>query len=205
MTNEEYNFYKLLLDALALLLSVGAGVYIENKWNIVQKIRIKFVRKSRTQQSTQTDRSPGSNTSLIGGDNYGSVNQTTTIVQPIPSTVSLSPHQNHIVGKVNAILQARGQSGSFESLYSNAARFINERQAQLAASEYYAACVQIQGIFLERSTYREGVNQDSRKDLEKALGDLKGFVDQHLNDMNQLNPIIEKTENALLTLFPHVL
>jgi hypothetical protein len=209
MTNEDYNFYKFLLEALIALVTLltagGVGMVIENKWNFIQKIKVKFFRKSHAEQSAKISQSHGSAESQIGGDNYGQVTQTINVVEQASTTVSLAPRQNHIRERVNEILQARGQSGSFEHRYRNAIRFINEYQPQLAASEYLSACVHIQDVFLERNTYRETVSQNARKALEESLEQLSSFVDQDLNDMDQLRPIIKRFEDALISLFPHVL
>ena len=212
MTTEDYNFYKLLIDAIAIIASIliggGIGIVIENKWKISKRFTSRMKQAGAANQAAQIVDSPGA--SIVLNNNEPRVGSSAEALDSQPTfptsiPVSLNVNQSHIFQKVQEVLQRLNASTTFQARYQNAVSHLNNNNAQVCSSEYHAAFLDAMPIFLERTTY--GTNAptyDNLKTRRDAFDEIRSFMSSASNEDSTLRTVIRNFENALIVILGYL-
>jgi len=239
MTNEEYNLYKFILDAAmaiaSLLIGGGIGIYVENRWGIVKKIKSRMSQKGHANQAIEVIDSPHSSPQNASGDALkqggagilasikdspgASINfpnnepRVGSLVEALRANsvsveserISLSSNQTHIHQKVQEIIQKLNKNTTFASRYQNAIRHLNNNNAQVCASEYHSAFLEVVPVLLERSTYGDSAPTKENLDaLNTSFEQIRVFMNASSHDDATLGTALRSFEDALLILLGYL-
>ncbi|MEK7657964.1 MAG: hypothetical protein AAB366_02115 [Patescibacteria group bacterium] len=239
MTTEDYNLYKLLIEAIIAIVSllVGGvmGIYVENRWKIVKKVKSRINQKGYVNQAVEVIDSPHSSPQNAGGDalrqegagvlasikdspgasinfannepRVGSPDEAlgTSSLPTESERISLSSNQAHIYQKVQEILQKLNKNTTFAARYQNAIRHLNSNNAQVCASEYHSAFLDVVPIILERSTYGSSApTKDNLDALNKSFEQIRVFMNTSSHDDATLGNTLKSFEDAILILLGYL-
>jgi hypothetical protein len=191
---------KLLINVVIPLITLLFGLYAENRWNLINKIKIN--RKHKTHQSIKNQQSTRAANIQVGGDNFGPISQT---LSDIHGRKNLSPGREYIITCITKLQKYYEVNSAFEEKYRQSMEYLGADQPRLAASECYSACLEVKEILLDKNTYKEGVNQNARIDIESFINDLDRYVRTSSSDISKLNEILYKFEDAFFKLGPYII
>lgn len=212
MTTEDYNFYKLLIEAIiaiaSLLIGGGIGIAIENKWKISKRFMSRIKQAGTANQAAQIVDSPGASIVLSNSEpRVGSAAEALGSQPTFPTStpVSLNVNQSHIFQKVQEALQKLNMNSTFQARYQSAVGHLNNNNAQICSSEYHAAFLDVVPTLLERTTY--GANaptDDNLTTLRGTFGEIRNFMNSASNDDSALRTAIRNFENALIVILGYL-
>lgn len=128
-----------------------------------------------------------------------------TSIQTPVTAVSLDVNQAHILNKVQEVLTRLSISSSFSGRYQNAINHLNNNSAQVCASEYHSAFLDVVPVLSERSTY--GVTAPTPENLsaiDTAFTQIRTFMNGASHDHVALRTQIRAFEDSLLILLGYL-
>lgn len=220
---------------IGLLIGGGGASYFTYKITIKKKNQAKIKQDGEDSQATEVVDSPNSPPQTAGGDavrldgdggiravihgspgatiNLGSeprVGSSAEALGPnsVPSTpdvAALDLNQFHILQKVQEILQRLDISSSFAGRYQNAISHLNNNSAQVCASEYHSAFLDVVPVFLSRTTYSTEVPEETNLTaLSTSFGQIRTFMSNSSHDSTALRTHVRSFEDSLLILLGYL-
>lgn len=156
---------------------------------------------------TSVTNSPGAVVNVGGQARLGSAEE---MLGPdsVPATAvvaSLDVNQSHILQKVQEILTRLNVNSSFSGRYPNAISHLNNNNAQVCASEYHAAFLDIVSVFQDRATY--GTNAPSPENLtavSTSFEQIRTFMSSASHDHAALRTQVRTFEDGLIVLLGYL-
>lgn len=214
---------------LGVLLSAGASSYVTYKITIKKNNHSKINQDGEHNQATSVNDSPSSPPQTAGGDasrqdgqnnglliqnspnatvNFGSptIGDPAEALGPTPvneslNAITLNYNQAHILNKVQEVIQRLNITSSFSERYQNAINHLNNNSAQVCASEYHSAFMDLVTVFVDQNTYTsQQPTTQQRTEFETSFTQVKTFMNDSSHDLNALRVHINRFEDSLIIL-----
>lgn len=214
---------------LSLLFSIGTSSFITYKITIKKNNHSKIDQDGKYNQATSINDSPNSSPQTAEGDasrqdgqNSGvfiqnSPNATVNLGAPTigdpaealgPTTIAgnlntteLNFNQTHILNKVQEVIQRVNITSLFSERYKNAINHLNNNSAQVCASEYHSAFMDLVTVFVNQDIYAsQQPTIQQRTAFETSFTQIKTFMNDSSHDLNALRAHINSFEDILIIL-----
>jgi hypothetical protein len=121
------------------------------------------------------------------------------------TTVILGPGQEHILGKIQDLLNRLGVTSSFSDRYQSAIGHLNNNNAQVCASEYHSAFLEIVPVLRERETYSTTPPPpENLTAFENSFEQIRIFMNTASHDHVALRAQVTTFENSLIILLGYL-
>lgn len=222
-------------EFLVGILIGGSAIHISNKIRIKKKNQAKLNQKGDGNQGTEVvdspssppqtggrdaqrqegqngvlasiHDSPGASIILNGEQKVGSSSEAlgNPSTPPVNTPTSLNANQSHIFQKVQEILQKLNINTTFTARYQKAISHLNNNNAQVCASEYHSAFLNVVPTFLERSTYGTNAPTDENLTaLRSTFEEIRSFMNATSHDDSTLRTVIRNFENAIMIILGYL-
>ena len=194
-----------LLSSVFTFLATVIGATVEHKYGVIQQIQVKIFRKQKVEQELRGGDGSIVTALNVGGDFNGVFNQVSTDSESTSSgEVALPYTENAFVKKIIEIAGNHSIQTSFAESYRRGYQHLQNEQAQMAASEYHSAFIQIRELFLRRATYRDDLEASVFAVLPSNFQALKDFSDGSQIEATRLREIMSGLENTLKAIIPYI-
>jgi len=127
------------------------------------------------------------------------------VPQPVALTASLDVNQAHILQKIQEVLTRQNVNSSFAGRYQNAVVHLNNNSAQVCASEYHAAFLDVVPVLRERTTYGTTTPlPENLNAMDTSFEQIRTFMNSASHDHASLRAQIRIFEDGLLILLGYL-